>query len=44
MGTKKEVSKMKKGSTYKKLAHRRSKAERKGYYATKTRRALKGGF
>lgn len=33
-----------KNSAYKKAAHRRSKAERKGYYSTKTRRAIKAGF
>jgi hypothetical protein len=31
-----------KGAYYKKIANRRSKAERKGAYATKTRRTLKG--
>ena len=35
---------MKKGSTFKKIANRRSKSERKGYYATKVRRSLKGEF
>lgn len=29
------------GSTYKKYANRRAKAERKGYYATKVRVATK---
>lgn len=32
-----------KSATYRKIANRRSKAERKGYYAARTRRATKGG-
>lgn len=30
-----------KGATYKKYANRYAKAERKGYYATKVRKAIK---
>lgn len=33
-----------KNSNFKKIANRRSKAERKGYYSTRTRKAIKGGF
>lgn len=33
-----------KGAFWKKVANRRSRAERKGAYASRTRRFLKGGF